>query len=125
MTFSTAPSLPSALYLDRHPWPGKRSERGYAAASWGLFCLLWIYTPSFGQVFLWLDGALNYLWSVLFSLLMLKVYAGKFRDDRELPKALVLAVPAVLLCRGRLLRALRHRNHILLRPAAGAGQDTL
>ena len=34
----------------------------------GLFCLLWVFMPSFGQVILWLDGAVNYLWSCLFSL---------------------------------------------------------
>ena len=51
----------------------------------GAFCLLWIYTPAFGQVFLWLDGSVNYLWSVLFSLMMLKVFAAKFLEDRELP----------------------------------------
>lgn len=74
----------SALYLTTS-LARKRSERDTLLLL-GAFCLLWIYTPSFGQVFLWLDGALNYLWSVLFSLLMLKVYAGKFLDDRELPR---------------------------------------
>ena len=30
------------------------------------FFLVWLYTPVFGQVFLWLDGACNYSWAFLF-----------------------------------------------------------
>lgn len=52
----------------------------------GLFGLVWIFMPSFGQVILWLDGAVNYLWSGLFSLGMLTVYVKKFMDDRDLPR---------------------------------------
>lgn len=52
----------------------------------GLFCLLWVFMPSFGQVILWLDGAVNYLWSCLFSLGMLAVYAEYFMCGRELPR---------------------------------------
>ena len=52
----------------------------------GLFGLIWIFMPSFGQVILWLDGAVNYLWSGLFSLGMLTVYVKKFMDDRDLPR---------------------------------------
>lgn len=52
----------------------------------GLFGLVWIFVPSFGQVILWLDGAVNYLWSGLFSLGMLTVYVKKFMDDRDLPR---------------------------------------
>jgi len=33
------------------------------------FMLVWYFTPDFGQVFLWLDGACNYSWAILFSLL--------------------------------------------------------
>lgn len=75
----------AALYLTAS-LARKKGERDVLLLL-GCFCLLWIYTPAFGQVFLWLDGAVNYLWSVLFSLLMLKAYVLKFRDDRELPKA--------------------------------------
>lgn len=52
----------------------------------GLFGLVWVFIPSFGQVFLWLDGAVNYLWSGLFSLGMLTVYVEKFMNDRDLPR---------------------------------------
>lgn len=51
----------------------------------GIFGSVWSFMPAFGQVILWLDGAVNYLWSALFSLLMLKVYAQKFLYDRDLP----------------------------------------
>ena len=74
----------AALYLTAS-LARKKGERGTLPLL-GAFCLLWIYTPAFGQVFLWLDGSVNYLWSVLFSLLMLKAYVLKFREDRELPK---------------------------------------
>ena len=31
-----------------------------------VFFLVWLYTPVFGQVFLWLDGACNYAWAFFF-----------------------------------------------------------
>lgn len=31
-----------------------------------VFFLVWLYTPVFGQVFLWLDGACNYSWAFFF-----------------------------------------------------------
>lgn len=31
-----------------------------------IFFLLWSFTPAFGTVFLWLDGACNYLWPIVF-----------------------------------------------------------
>lgn len=74
----------AALYLTA-TLARKKGERD-SLLLLGCFCLLWIYTPAFGQVFLWLDGSLNYLWSVLFSLVMLKPYVGKFMEDRELPR---------------------------------------
>lgn len=36
-----------------------------------IVALLWIFTPAFGQVFLWLDGSVNYLWPAVFVLLYL------------------------------------------------------
>lgn len=32
-----------------------------------VFCGIWVFLPSFGQVMLWQDGAINYLWSVCFA----------------------------------------------------------
>ena len=37
--------------------------------------LLWDLTPVFGQVFLWLDGAVNYGWGLCLLLLFLRPYA--------------------------------------------------
>lgn len=37
--------------------------------------LLWDVTPVFGQVFLWLDGSINYGWGIALFLLFLKPYA--------------------------------------------------
>lgn len=36
-----------------------------------VFGALWVFTPAFGQVCLWQDGSINYLWSVVFGLLYL------------------------------------------------------
>lgn len=55
----------SRFFKDR---PGNRT--GIAALL--AFCLVWCLTPVYGQVFLWLDGAVNYSWCVL--LLLLYIY---------------------------------------------------
>lgn len=39
-----------------------------------IFSSLWIFTLSFGQVYLWLDGACNYLWAMFFCLLFIYPY---------------------------------------------------
>ena len=44
----------------------------------GLFAAVWIYMPAFGQVNFWLDGACNYLWAQVFSLLFLLPYVRFF-----------------------------------------------
>ena len=41
--------------------------------------LLWLYMPAYGQIFLWLDGSINYMWSYLFALLFLSVYITLLR----------------------------------------------
>ena len=46
-----------------------------------LFFALWAFQPDFGQVFLWLTGAVNYLWCGVFSLLWLLPLVKSFRDD--------------------------------------------
>ena len=47
-----------------------------------LFCVLfgaiWIFTPAFGQVFLWLDGSCNYGWGTLLTLCWLIPYVHGF-----------------------------------------------
>ena len=39
-----------------------------------IFVAVWYFTPAFGQVMLWQDGSINYLWSAVFSLLFLYPY---------------------------------------------------
>ena len=41
--------------------------------------LLWLYMPAYGQIFLWLDGSINYMWGYLFALLFLSVYITLLR----------------------------------------------
>ena len=60
-----------------------------------IFGCIWIFTLNFGQVILWLDGSINYLWATFFSLLFLTVYMRKFMYDRDL-KALPLRILYVL-----------------------------
>lgn len=42
------------------------------------FFLVWLYTPVFGQVFLWLDGACNYAWALCFILAYLYPYLAAY-----------------------------------------------
>ncbi len=64
-----------------------------------LFSAVWVFTPAFGQVFLWLDGACNYLWSVCFGLLYILPFVTDFLYDKTI-KALwlkILFIPFSLL----------------------------
>lgn len=54
--------------------------------------LLWLYMPAYGQVFLWLTGCINYMWSYLFALLFLNVYISLLRDSSLLNKKWKLIV---------------------------------
>lgn len=47
--------------------------------------MLWCFTPAFGQVFLWLDGAVNYSWGLSIFLLFLWQYiSGYLGKERRL-----------------------------------------
>ena len=48
------------------------------------FGLIWILQPEFGQVYLWLDGSVNYLWCAVVCLIWLIPWANKFLSDKEL-----------------------------------------
>lgn len=64
-----------------------------------IFGCIWIFTLNFGQVILWLDGSINYLWATFFSLLFLTVYMNKFmydRDIKSLPLRLLYIAAAFL-----------------------------
>ncbi len=52
--------------------------------------MLWNYTPAFGQVFLWLDGAINYSWTVSCCLLFLLPFIKEFLDGSKRPGWLLL-----------------------------------
>ena len=68
------------------------TSRKFSAILWFLVpVLIWQFAPVFGQVFLWEDGAFNYLWSYTFSLIYLLPYVrillgkeeGWFRDEKR------------------------------------------
>ena len=72
-------------------------HRGFAGSALLLCCgafLIWNYMPDFGQVFLWLDGSINYSWGISLFLLYLWPYAadwlGRERRRSVLGSALFL-----------------------------------
>ena len=52
-----------------------------------VFGCVWVLQPEFGQVFLWLDGSVNYLWCAVLCLLWLRPWAGFWLDGAEPGKA--------------------------------------
>lgn len=52
----------------------------------GIFCAIWVCELAFGQANLWLDGACNYLWSVVAGLLFIQPYVRCFMSDEAEPK---------------------------------------
>ena len=40
----------------------------------------WIFMPTYGQLFLWLNGSINYLWSYFFALLFMMPYISLYRN---------------------------------------------
>ena len=57
--------------------------------------LLWCFTPAFGQVFLWLDGAINYSWGMSVFLLFLWQYMATYlgRERRRSTVRDILLLP--------------------------------
>ena len=53
-------------------------EKPNALLLLAVFGCVWVLQPEFGQVFLWLDGSVNYLWCAVFSLLWLRPWARHF-----------------------------------------------
>lgn len=49
-----------------------------------VFCTLWVFTPAVGEVYLWLDGSVNYLWAMVFNLAFLVPYLRLFDTGEEL-----------------------------------------
>ena len=67
-----------------------------AVLAGAVFSALWLCEPAFGQVNLWQDGSVNYLWSLVFGLLFLQPFVSAFLSDRPLPKGAYLYLLAFL-----------------------------
>lgn len=63
---------------------GRRSNLTMIA----VFCVLWLFTPMFGEVNLWQDGAVNYLWGIVFCLVYLKYFVSFFLHGRPIQSTL-------------------------------------
>lgn len=64
-----------------------------------VFCTLWVFTPAVGEVYLWLDGSVNYLWAMVFNLAFLVPYLRLFDSGEcinRLVKKLLFVVFAFL-----------------------------
>ena len=48
-----------------------------------IFGCIWVLQPEFGQVFLWLTGAINYLWCAVLCLVFMLPYLDKLLHARE------------------------------------------
>ena len=56
-----------------------------------LFGAVWLFQPEFGQVFLWLDGSINYLWCAVFCMLWLLPQIKLYETGKTLsPKKQIL-----------------------------------
>ena len=49
----------------------------------GVFFALWAFTPKFGDIFLWLDGSCNYLWTITILIGFLLPYVRKYYSLSE------------------------------------------
>lgn len=58
--------------------------------------MVWCFTPFFGEIFLWLDGAINYSWGMSLFLLFLWPYIAAFMQ-KERRRSIVVDVLLVLL----------------------------
>ncbi|MCR5576927.1 MAG: DUF6056 family protein [Oscillospiraceae bacterium] len=71
--------------------PCRTGDRRSALLLLAVFGCVWVLQPEFGQVFLWLDGSLNYLWCAVLSLMWLRPWADCFLTGREPGRAGQLA----------------------------------
>lgn len=58
--------------------------------------MVWCFTPFFGEIFLWLDGAINYSWGMSLFLLFLWPYIAAFMQ-KERRRSVVIDILLVLL----------------------------
>ena len=69
---------------------GGRGRRPTALVLASVFGCLWLLQPEFGQVFLWLDGSVNYLWCMPLCLLWLRPWTARFLYGSEPARGLPL-----------------------------------
>ena len=48
-----------------------------------VFGCMWLLQPEFGQVFLWLDGSINYLWCAVLCFVWLRPWTERFLSGRD------------------------------------------
>ncbi len=48
-----------------------------------IFCAVFVLMPVFGEVCLWLDGSINYLWAIIFNLLFIYPYFRLFSNGEK------------------------------------------
>ncbi len=59
-------------------------KRPNAAALLLAFCGVLVFMPAFGEVVLWLDGSINYLWAIVLNLIFLLPYYRLFESGRSI-----------------------------------------
>lgn len=52
------------------------------------FFAVWVFLPAFGEVVLWLDGSVNYLWAIVLNLVFLLPYCRLFMDGKSIKSPL-------------------------------------
>jgi len=57
--------------------------------------MIWNFTPAFGQIFLWIDGACNYSWGVTFLLFFLIPYFQAYFGKEKEPNIIISVLLAV------------------------------
>ncbi len=62
---------------------GKKTDN---VAFLGVFASVWVFAPVFGQIFLWLDGSCNYLWSYVAGALFIFPYTRRFAQGEVITK---------------------------------------
>lgn len=61
----------------------KRSAGHNAVLLICIFGLIWLLQPEFGQVYLWLDGSVNYLWCAAACMLWLLPWVNRFMEGKS------------------------------------------
>lgn len=61
-----------------------KREKDNAVIFFLAFAFIWVFEPGFGQVNLWLDGACNYLFSLVFSLVYFRKFVGDLNRQESM-----------------------------------------